>query len=142
MPSFRQFSEADIQRWAGDASFARSRSYVHGAILHPRRAKETLKAQCVGSAPQPYHVQATLGEHGVVAASCSCPVGDAGRCKHVAALLQTWLSDPNVFMEVEDLDAALERRVMERYPALEMLLELSLPHNTEGSPVDSAPIQR
>jgi uncharacterized Zn finger protein len=99
MPSFRQFSESDIQCWAGDASFTRSRSYVRGAILHPRRAKETLKAQCVGSAPQPYHVQATLNEHGVVSASCLCPVGDAGRCKHVAALLQTWLSDPDLFME-------------------------------------------
>jgi hypothetical protein len=63
------------------------------------------------------------------------------------------LSDPDVFMEVENLDAALERRskakliallqrVMERYPALEMLLELPLPHNTESAPVDSAPIQR
>ncbi len=54
---------------------------------------------------------------------------------------------------MEDLDTALERRskaeliallrrVMERYPDLEMLLELPLPHDTEGTPVDIARIQR
>ena len=153
MTSFGQLTESDIHRWAGDASFARSRSYVRGAILHPRRAGATLKAQCVGSAPQPYYVQATLSENGVASAACSCPVGDSGRCKHVAALLQTWLADSDLFIEVEDLDAALERRskaeliallrrIMERYPDLEMLLELPLPHDKAGGPVDIARIQR
>lgn len=153
MTSLLQLTAADIRRWTGDTSFARSRSYVHGAILHPRRAGATLKAQCAGSAPQPYHVEATLGETGVASAFCSCPIGDDGHCKHVAALLQTWLADPDAFVEVEDVDAVLERRskaeliallrrMVERYPDLEMLLELPLPQDTQGAPVDSARIQR
>lgn len=137
-----RLTEADVQAWVGDTSFRRSTAYVRsGAVINPRRLGMTLKAQCQGSASQPYRVEATLTPGGIAAANCSCPVGWEGRCKHVAALLLTWINDPSDFRETEDLQTALERRskdeligliqaMVTRYPDLELLLELPLPGST------------
>ena len=100
MPDLPELTEADIRRWTGDQSFARgSRYFSDGAIRNPRLAGSTLKAQCQGSQIQPYHVQVTLGATGIVAGYCSCPVGGGGNCKHTAALLLTWLDNPDEFVE-------------------------------------------
>jgi hypothetical protein len=143
---------ATVLAWVGETSLARGRPYM-GRLLDPRRTGLELKARCVGSAAQPYRVTATLTAGGSVAAStCSCPVG--GRCKHVAALLLAWLAAPDAFLEVEPLDASLERRdkaelialirqMLARHPELETLLELPLP--TAGGkrkPADPAVIRR
>ncbi|HWQ11768.1 MAG TPA: SWIM zinc finger family protein [Roseiflexaceae bacterium] len=138
MTSPPRLTEADVRRWAGDASVQRGRPYVPDALFNLRRTGRTLKAGCEGSAPHPYRVEATLGARGVESARCTCPVGGDGRCKHVAALLLAWIADPLSFAEVEDTTAALERRSKEelvalvrlmlaRYPDLELLLELPLP---------------
>jgi hypothetical protein len=80
-------------------------------------------------------VEATLGPKGIVADDCSCPIG--GRCKHVAALLYTWIDDPDAFTTMDDVDTLLAKRsqaeltdlihkMIDRYPDL-VLLELPLP---------------
>jgi uncharacterized Zn finger protein len=157
MTEFPALAYPDIQRWVGEQSFLRGRSYAQqGAISNPRRQGLTLKAKCQGSQPQPYHVAVTLGDKGVVAGSCSCPVGDDGHCKHVAALLCAWLDAPETFVEVDDPGAALEqldkhqlvalvRRMVRRSPDLEMVLELevaSLKKPDAAQPVDIQIIQR
>jgi uncharacterized Zn finger protein len=126
----------DIQDWVGPASFSKGESYFYrGAIIEPRRQGMTLKASCLGSSAPSYHVQATLDKDGIVEAGCSCPVGFGGHCKHVAALLLTWLNTPEVFEEIADLDTTLEQRskaelialicqMLQRYPDLEYLLKL------------------
>lgn len=129
-------AETDIQRWVGESSFGRGRRYFHeGYIFDARLQGQVIKARCLGSQPQPYRVQAHLGPAGLVSADCSCPIGDGGRCKHVAALLLTWLHHPDTFTPVEELVTALQRRspaelialiarMVARYPDLEALLEL------------------
>ena len=68
-------------------------------------------------------------------------MGGGGRCKHVAALLFTYLNRPREFRDVEELDTTLEKRtkdeliilikqMLARQPELEMILETSLA--TEG----------
>ena len=148
-----QLTESDIRHWTGEASFGRGQGYFHrGHILNPRRQGNTLKARCSGSRPQPYHVEVTLGSEGIVAGACSCPVGGGGHCKHAAALLLTWLHEPNTFLEVEDLITALDRlskaelvaligRMVERYPDLETLVELSTSLEA-GQAVDPEVIRR
>ena len=140
--------QAAIRAWVGDASFERGRSYARAdAVFNPYRQGTTLKALCQGSLPQPYRVQATLGPGGVAAAQCSCPVGSDGRCKHVAALLLAWLDDPARFVEIEDLETALERRskaelialirqMVARAPELETLIGLPAPGSTDQPPLD------
>ena len=132
-------SMEDIQAWVGLASYRKGDTYFHkGAIIEPRQQGMLLKARCLGSSASSYRVQATLNEDGVAEANCSCPVGDGGQCKHVAALLLTWLNNPEAFEENADLDTTLEQRskpelivlirqMLQRYPDLEYLLELPSP---------------
>jgi uncharacterized Zn finger protein len=83
-------------------------------------------------------VEATLSSHGIVEAHCSCPVGIGGHCKHVAALLLTWINHPESFDLAEESNATLDERskeelvhiiqqMLKRYPDLEYLLEIPVP---------------
>jgi len=154
MTDLPELTESDIRRWTGEPSFERGRGYFRrGHILDPRRQGDVLKARCLGSRPQPYHVEVTLGTEGIVAGSCSCPVGGGGHCKHAAALLLTWLHRPDTFLEVEELETALNRRskaelvalirrMVARYPDLETLLELPVAGEGKPQPVDAEVIRR
>lgn len=92
--------ELSIQNRLGLAAYRRAQAYQRSGAIHgPTREGSTLRALCSGSQPEPYRVWATLDEQRVVVAHCSCPVGSAGRCKHVGALLLTWKGTPGVFRE-------------------------------------------
>lgn len=129
----------DIRARVGESSFERGQQYFRrDAIFDARRQGMMLKARCEGSRPEAYRVRVSFGADGIVDAHCSCPVGGGGCCKHVAALLLTWREKPEEFTEVEELDAALERRnkaelialiqqMLRRQPELETLLETPLP---------------
>jgi uncharacterized Zn finger protein len=151
--ALRPLSESDLKRWISAESLVRGRRYfANGAIVSPRRVGATLKAECTGSRPTPYRVEATLGPKGIVADDCSCPIG--GRCKHVAALLYTWIDDPDAFTTMDDVDTLLAKRsqaeltdlihkMIDRYPDLELLLELPPPTNhARGKPIEPSVIQR
>jgi uncharacterized Zn finger protein len=80
-------------------------------------------------------VEVTFDDRGIAEAECSCPVGEGGRCKHVVALLLTWLDRPESFRDSADLEIDLEERskselialiyqMVQRYPDLEYLLKL------------------
>lgn len=144
-----KLSEEEIRNRVGTQSFERGYRYFRdGAIFDARRKGMTLKAYCKGSQPLPYRVRITFDPNSIREAHCSCPVGDGGYCKHVAALLLTWLHHPEDFREIEELDAALERRskgeliallkqMLIRQPELEMLLEMPLPTSGKRhTPVD------
>ena len=150
-----KLTEADIRNWTGEQSIAKGRPYFRdGSILNPRRQGDVIKAQCVGSATQPYRVEITLGPKGISAGACSCPVGGGGRCKHAAALLLTWLNDPASFTKIEDLQTALNKRskeqliallikILDRHPDLEALLEFSMLSSAETTkPLDPKVIER
>jgi hypothetical protein len=131
-------TEGAIRRWVGEASYGRGLSYhTAGHIRQPRRQGNTLRARCIGSEAQPYRVQVTLDREGIVSGECTCYVGAGGRCKHAAALLLTWMHQPDQFLEQATLEATLEerskaeladliRRMLNRYPDLESLLEIPL----------------
>jgi uncharacterized Zn finger protein len=155
MTDLPKLTESDVRRWAGEGSFERGRGYFRrGHVLDPRRQGHTLKARCIGSRARPYHVEVTLGPEGIVVGDCSCPVGGGGHCKHAAALLLTWLHQPDAFLEVEDLEAALNRRskaelvalvrrMVTRFPDLETMLELPVVGAAEAEqPLDPEVIRR
>jgi uncharacterized Zn finger protein len=131
--------EADVREWVGETSMKRGRPYFrNGAVQDTRRQGTVLKARCQGSTDQPYRLEITLGPEGIESADCSCPVGYQGRCKHAAAVLLTWLDDPEAFVEVEDIEVVLKKRskaeliglvreILDRYPDLETLIDLPSP---------------
>jgi uncharacterized Zn finger protein len=132
-------AEAEIQSWVGEESFRRGLRYFRlSAISQPRRQGAAIKARCKGNGPEPYRVSVTFDHAGLTRAECSCPIGSAGRCKHVAALLLAWRDQPASFVEIEDLDAVLDRRtraelvgliheLLQHAPDLETLVEVPVP---------------
>jgi uncharacterized Zn finger protein len=139
MTTLPKLTDKTIQRRVGERSFNLGRRYFEdGAIFDARRQGNTLKARCQGSRDEAYRVEATLGDKEVVSAECSCPVGDGGHCKHIAALLLAWRNSPEEFTEIEELAPALEKRskeelialiklMLRKEPDLELLLEAPLP---------------
>lgn len=129
-------NKSDIMRWVGSASFGRAQVYVRdGSIVNPRCTALVLKAHCHDAITPAHRVEVTLDEQGIVKGDCSCPMGGAGRCKHVGALLLTWLEEPDAFREVESLARSLEwrskeelilfaRQMVAHHPHLETRLEV------------------
>jgi hypothetical protein len=155
MSDIPAITEADIERQIGGRSFGLGQGYAaDDAIFDARRQGLTLKAHCRGTSGGPYRVEATLAAGGIASAFCSCPVGAAGTCKHVAALLLTWLDRPEEFTELEDIDTALGRRskaelivlvkqMLLQQPELESLLQVPLPGGSRrAAAVDPAVYRR
>ncbi len=137
-------SDETISGWVGLRNSQLGRSYVeNGSVFDLRLQGAALKARCQGSMPQPYRLRAVLANGRVEDADCSCPVGSGGRCKHVGALLLTWLERSEAFRVVAELDADLEqrskgelvvliKRMLRLQPDLESLLEMDLPGGDGG----------
>ena len=138
MEELPDLTVADVRNWTVDRYYERGEGYHReGRIRRPRREGRTLKALCRGSQPQPYRVEVTLGPEGIAGGDCSCPIGDGGRCKHAVALLLTWVQRPDAFEAVSPLAERLQsrsmdelvgiiRRLLDREPSLESVVELAL----------------
>ena len=144
-----RLSLTQVQDWVGPVAYRRGQWYHRqGRITHPRYLGHELRALCRGQAREPYRVQARLGPRGVLAASCTCPAGRDGRCKHVAALLLLWVADPEVFAPTlpvaqrlrtwsREALIALITAWVERYPDLEAWIPLFEP--PASSPPTTSP---
>jgi len=132
MSTIPAITEQDIREIVDDGSFQRGQQYFRGGnIFDTRQQGMTLKARCQGSRSQAYGVQVTFDDQGIDDTSCSCPLD--GYCKHVVALLLTWLANPEEFIEQQDVEAVLEhysrtelitliKKMLQREPDLEILL--------------------
>jgi hypothetical protein len=107
----------------GPKNLHHGRDYYHsGAIRNPRQEGMTLTASCLGSSREPYQISVQFDEHGVCQSHCTCPVGQHGHCKHVAALLICWQERPELFVDFEPWDDALGR--CSRRQLIEIIKEL------------------
>src|SRR5438309_11319045 len=90
MNTIPTITEQDIRNIIDPASFQRGQTYYNSdAIFNTRQQGMAMKARCQGSRSQAYRVEVTFNNAGIVSNQCSCPLG--GHCKHVAALLLTWI---------------------------------------------------
>ena len=133
MNTIPTITEQDIRNIIDPASFQRGQTYYNSdAIFNTRQQGMALKARCQGSRSQAYRVEVTFNNAGIVSNQCSCPLG--GHCKHVAALLLTWIHDPEKFLEQPEVDQLLEqstkaelisliKKMLRREPELESLLQ-------------------
>jgi len=137
---FKPLSEADIQAYTDSASFRKGYDYyLEGAITEPVLSESVLKAYCHGSSGGPYRVEATLvpanekSSNKLAFKSCSCPRG--GFCKHLVALLLTWVHHPERFVLRLGLMGRLQEKshaellallehLLQRQPDIEPLVEL------------------
>ena len=150
MSNLPALSRGDVRDWTEQRFFDRGDTYFrHDRIQHPRRVGNTLKAECRGSQPQPYHVEATLDTEGISDAVCSCPMGGGGYCKHVVALLLTWVDSAEAFSTQASLEETLRQRpkgqlvdlllrMIDRHPDLERLIIASA---QADAPLDPDPLR-
>lgn len=148
MVEVAQLTRPKIRRQVGEASLDKARAYLRDDVWSDLRAQgQTIKGHCQGQLPQPYRVEVTFDGNAIAVAACSCPVGGGGHCKHVAALLLYFRDHPDAFIEVEELEPALERRskgelvalilrMIRRVPELEVLLEAPLPGYGDAATTD------
>jgi uncharacterized Zn finger protein len=110
MPKIKlpKLTEAQVKSLASAQSFQRGQSYYHDeAITNPVRQGMELRAECEGSDYEPYEVSATLNKNGVAETDCTCPYDYGGICKHIVALLLTYVHEPESFEVLDDLQSDL-----------------------------------
>jgi len=130
MGAIPSISERAIRRLVSEQSFKRGEGYFYeGHISNERQRGYELLAECLGS--EMYHITITFDEKGVAVTDCTCPLG--GSCKHVVAVLLTWLHKPERFVVQQTLEEqladhdkdrliAIIKSMMQRYPDLADLL--------------------
>ena len=89
---------SQIQFLAEAKVFERGKNYFEdGSIQHRVLRGQRIEAFCEGSQYAPYHVTAILNGEGYVSSTCTCPYDWGGICKHVVALLLTYLLEAKSF---------------------------------------------
>lgn len=103
-----KLTEAQIRALASAQSFERGLSYYQdGAIVEPVLQGMELRAECAGSEYEPYQISVTLDAKGIAQTSCTCPFDWGGICKHLVALLLTYVRQPQAFHALQPLDKML-----------------------------------
>jgi uncharacterized Zn finger protein len=133
-----KLTEAAVRVGANPESFARGQSYYQsGAISDTAIQGNVLTGQCEGNSAPYYQVCAELDEAGLLSAECSCPYDWGGYCKHIVALLLTYVYQPQRFarrrppeelladVSGEDL-AVLLAKLMREQPGLYDRIEATL----------------
>lgn len=153
-----QLTEEIIRDRATERSFQKGRDYYRsGAIYNPSWQSTAggalLTTQGEGSTTPSYRLRVELDEGGVCSASCTCPYDWGGDCKHIVALLLTYLHKPDEFSQqksVSDLLADLDKEslatlidlLVEGSPDLYDEIEMILPIVNVGKSKSSAKEKR
>ena len=99
-----QITLDQIQQRCTEQSFTRGIDYFYAeAIGNPVFHDYTLSATCEGTDIDPYHVTVEFMPTGIDAAYCSCPYDWEGDCKHIVALLLTYIHTPYTILSLEPL---------------------------------------
>ncbi len=116
-------TENIIRAYTTPQSFERGREiYRLDALRHTIRDGNTLLADCEGT--DTYHLRVELDEGGIRSSVCTCPVG--GRCKHLVALLLTYLHKPSEFTERKGIAVLLEN--VEKADLVALLVKIAAQH--------------
>ena len=106
-----QLTPDQIQQRCTEQSFTRGLEYFHaGAIGNPTLHGYTLSAICEGTDIDPYRVTVELMPTGIASTDCSCPYDWEGDCKHIVALLLTYVEEPDAIYSLDTLLATLEAK--------------------------------
>ena len=104
-------TQDQVQERCTEQSFERGLAYYHaGAIGNPVLHGYTLSASCHGTETTPYCVSAELMPTGIATTRCSCPYSSEGDCKHVVALLLTYIETPETILSIDTLLITLQSK--------------------------------
>jgi uncharacterized Zn finger protein len=156
MASNAKITIGQISALASDQSYQRGQKYYEkGDVSKTSIRANVIEGYCQGSRVRPYRVQVKLDAHNVIKEfSCNCKYDWGGACKHVVAVLLTYVNHPEQFAEVpksEDILAerskeeliALIRKMVDRYPDLQTLIDRPVVRvEAAQKPVDLKPFRR
>ena len=143
-----EITQQDIQSRASSQSFSRGQTYYHnGYVSYTIRRSNEIEAECQGSYPEPYRVSAILDRSGIISTSCTCEYDWGGDCKHIVAMLLTYLHEPEQFEERDTRENTLTSRSKEdlidiieqmirRYPDLQDIVDRPVPQAVNQSQVN------
>lgn len=113
-----KITETALKSLTSTESYARGNElYRAGAIYDIFRQGNVLTGKCEGSSAPFYQLRVTIDEGGIQEASCTCPYDWGGYCKHIIALILTYIHDPDTFVEqqrVEELLTDLDKESLVR----------------------------
>lgn len=154
MPSKSEVTLAEIRARANTNSFTRGEQYFRQNVISNTTSRgNVIEGDCAGSRSRPYHVQITLDKTGILTTSCTCQYSYEGDCKHMVALLLTYLYRPADFDERPTVEDALQKRTKEEliklikamvrhYPDLQALVERPIPNQDEYKPINTASFRK
>jgi len=91
-------------------SFTRGHDlYQSDAVFDTFQKDELLTGKCEGSSAPFYQIYVQLDEGGIQKASCTCPYDWGGYCKHIIALMLTYMHNPDAFIEQKNINELLEQ---------------------------------
>lgn len=121
-------------------TFSRGQGYYQSdAIFGTIQRGNQIEAKCHGSYPEPYHVSVAFYNSEIIDANCNCEYDWGGDCKHIIALLLTYLHSPEDFDDRPPIEDALDSRTKEdlidiiqqmllRYPDLQDIVDSPTPN--------------
>ena len=108
---YPDITEDQIQERCTKQVFSRGEGYFYNeAIENPMFHGWTLSASCYGSEDTPYSVSVELTPTGIADAECSCPYDWGGDCKHIVALLLTYIHEPEDIRSVDPILTAIAEK--------------------------------
>ncbi|MBF0436971.1 MAG: SWIM zinc finger domain-containing protein [Magnetococcales bacterium] len=104
-----KLTEQTIRYLASSQSFERGQEYLHAeAVSTLVQRGDVLTAEVEGSEYDPYKVSVHLHDGGVASADCSCPYDWGGYCKHIVAVLLSYVRDPDEVDQREPITYLLD----------------------------------
>ena len=141
---YPNITEDQIQDRCTKQVFARGEGYFYNEMIENAMFHGwTLSANCQGSEDTPYRVCVELTPIGIADAECSCPYDWGGDCKHIVALLLTYVHEPDEIHSIEPVLTAMAEKpratllrliseLLKREPSLVPIVETYIDDVTES----------
>ncbi|MCI0709116.1 MAG: SWIM zinc finger family protein [Chloroflexi bacterium] len=143
-----------IKRRTNDATYKRGLDiYREERLLDMALRGDELEAYYQGSGLKPYHIVVEMDGNSVKTASCTCGYKRNDDCKHIVALLTTYMMEPDAFEKrAAPHDPLLElgrdelidlvNQMLVRYPDLQALVEEPRSEGYTPNIIDIEPYRR
>ncbi|HAF48265.1 MAG TPA: hypothetical protein DCL08_03365 [Anaerolineaceae bacterium] len=104
----KKMTENILKSLSSPKSFTRGHDlYQSDAVFDTFRQGDLLTGKCEGSSAPFYQIHVQLDEGGIQEASCTCPYDWGGYCKHIVALMLTFMHNPDAFIEQKNIKERL-----------------------------------
>jgi pentatricopeptide repeat protein len=146
-----------VRNRANEQSYNKGQSYYQrGSVFDTAHYNNTLEGYVEGSLAMPYRATVTFDSRGEIEETdCTCPYEYGGDCKHIVALLLTYIHEPQKFEVRLPLNENLLARskeelvelllqVVDRFPEARTIVNRPTPtaDGTRRSPLDTQPFRK